>query len=193
MKRILIIVSIGIAITIGVMIFLSFYQPNAPVAELVTPSPVPEAPEPTPSPTPEIQILENSQNNKLVFLDFHSLLNVMTTSQYNYVMSSSSDFFNSLLQTSVRNYTFDQYKFQYDNMLSMRFSFDSNENLMIPFDKFKAIYSSDAEEFVFILDTESLSATDSQYTFAASLYINNEIAETFDFTVNKNTLNLKIN
>jgi hypothetical protein len=193
MKRILIIVSLGIAVAIGVLIFLSFYQPDMQVAGLVTPSPVAPTPEPTPSPTPEIKVLEDSRNDKLVFLEFHSLLDVMTTSQYNYVMSSVTDFFNSLHQTSVRNYSFDQYKLQYDNMLSMRFSFSNGDQLLIPFDKFKNVYSGDAEEFVFILDKVSITVTDTDYKFSADLYIEDEAAESFGFTVNKKTLRIKIN
>lgn len=192
MKRILLIISIGIALAIGVLIFFGFYRPSVPTAELVTPTPLPVTAEPTPSPTPEIQILENIKSNKLVFLDFHSLLDVMTTSQYNYVMSSSTDFFNSLLQTNVRNYSFDQYKFQYDKILSMRFSFSSNDQLMIPFDKFTAVYSNDVEKFVFVLDKESITVTDSQYKFSADLYIDDEVTERFDFTINKKTLTEKV-
>jgi len=192
MKRILIIISVGIAFTIGVLIFFSFYQPNIPIAGLVTPSPVAPTPEPTPSPTPEIKILEDDSSNKLIFLGFHSLLDVMTTSQYNYVMSSSTDFFNSLYQTRVRNYSFDQYKLQYDSMLSMRFSFNNDDQLAIPFDKFEDVYSSSILEYIFILDEESVAVTDTEYKFSVDLYIDDEIVERFDFTANKNTLNVKI-
>lgn len=192
MKRILLIISVGIALTIGIFIFLSIYRPSIPVAELVTPSPVPPTPEPTPSPTPEIKILEEHNSNKLIYLNFQSLLDVMTTSQYNYVMSSTTAFFNSLHQTSVRNYSFDQYKLQYDNMLSMRFAYSSNDQLLIPFDKFQAAYSSDASEFIFIMDNQSISLTDTAYKFSADLYVNDEVTQRFDFTVNKSTLKVKI-
>lgn len=192
MKRVLIIISVGIALTIGVLIFLGFYQPNVPVGILVTPSPEAPTPEPTPSPTPEIKILEDVDSSNFLYLEFHSLLDVMTTSQYNYVMSSSTDFFNSVYQTNVRNYSFDQYKLQYDNMLSMRFFYGNDDDLLIPFNKFQGIYSSDALEYIFILDQESITITDTQYKYSADLYVDKEIIERFDFIVKKNTLELKI-
>lgn len=194
MKKYLIIGSIAIAAALGILLFASFYNPKVKTtAGIITPTPFEATAAPTPSPTPKIEILEDRNDENYKFLGFSFLLDYMTTSQYNYTMLSTTEFFNSLYQSSVRHYPFEQYKIQYDDMLSTRFSFANDDKIRVPFDRFNEVFIGDTQEYLFILDKESLQANVTAYTYTIEFLINSEQSATFDFVVNKKSSVIQIN
>ena len=189
MKRILLIISIGIALALFILIFASVYEPKISVASLITPEP---SVAPTPSPTPEIKILENETKNNFLFLDFHSLLDIVTTSQYNYIMLPTREYFNSVYQSNIRKYSFEQYKSQYQDLLGEDFDFANDAELKVPYERFSGVYKGDEHEYLFILDTTTIEVGSAEYKYAVDFYINKEKVESFYFVVNKETLIIKI-
>ena len=189
MKRILLLISIGIALALFVLFFATVYEPEISAASLITPEP---SVEPTPSPTPEIKILENETKNNFLFLDFHSLLDTLTTSQYTYVMISTREFFNSLYQTNIRSYAFNQYRTQYQDVLDEYFDFENDAEIKVPYEKFAEKFEGDSHEYLFILDNSSMETGSTEYNYTVDFYINDEKVESFYFTVNKETLKIKI-
>jgi len=192
MKKFLIIGSITVAAALGILIFATVFQPNIKTAQIITPTPFEATPEPTPSPTPEIVVHEDESQGNFMYVGFYSLLDIMTTSQYNYIMISTTEFFNSVYQADIRNYTYDLYKTQYEEMLSFRFDFADDAALHIPFDKFMQVFEAPAGEYKFVLSESSITEDANNYIYTVVLYLNNEPFEEFYFSADKKTSIIKI-
>ena len=192
MKKILLIGSLVIAAVLGILIFSAMYEPKVDTAYVVTPTPEVVTPEPTPSPTPEIEILEDTELENILYLEFYGLLSIMTTSQYNYVMYSTTEFYSAMFQANLRNYSFDHFKQKNDDLLYSRFSFANDDETMVPFNKFKEAFTDDDQEYKLIVDTASIEVGSSSYNFNTTLYENDVNIASFAFTVNKNSLEIKI-
>ena len=193
MKKFLIIGSITIAVALGVLFFASIYQPGSKsTAEIITPSPFKPTAEPTPSPTPEIKILESENDEQFLLLGFSPLLDVMTTTQYNYVMQSTWDFFNSLYQSGVRNYPFEQYRIQYTDLIYNKFNFEDDTELSAVFSKFQDVFAGGLQSYIFVFDETSLTVLENHYTYTVEFYVNSELKESFDFKVTKKTSEIKV-
>ncbi len=191
-NRLLIIISIVIAAALSILIFASAYNPKIKPSEMITPTPAPITPEPTPTPTPKIEILENYEHGTILYAEFYQLFNVMTTSQYNYAMISVDSFFNALYQANLRSYSFEQFKSSNVDLFYDRFSYDNYSELTIPFDKFTDAFADADQEYVLILNKDTLVETDEYYEFTVTLYIDGEIATTFDFSINKENMKIII-
>jgi len=192
MKKFLIIGSITVAVALGILIFATVFNPKIKTAQIITPTPYIATPEPTPSATPEIVVHEDESQGNFMYLGFYSLFDIITTSQYNYVMTSTTEFFNSIYQADIRNYTFDLYKTQYEEMLSSRFDFADDAALHVPFDKFTKAFETPVSEYKFLLDESSITEGGNNYKFTVALYLNNELFEEFYFSVDRKTSIIKI-
>lgn len=192
MKKILIIGSITVAAALMILLFASVYQPKVNVAEIITPTPFETTPEPSPTPTPEIKILEDKNNESFLFLGFQSLLETMTTSQYDYIMQSTFDFFNSLYQSNIRSYPFEQYILQYEEILTTRFNFENNEEISVLFNTLNEIFVDETQSYLFVLDEASLEIGSKYFTYKVDLFMHSEKVASFDFTVNKKTSEINI-
>lgn len=191
MKKILIIGGIVVVIAVGIFLFLSLSQPKIPVAAIITPDPNASPAAPTLAPTPEVEILEYEDEESLLLLEFHSLLDIMTMSQYNYTMISTRDLFSAMYQSNVRNYSFTQFKAINEGLIASRFSFSNDDELLIPFNSFVDTFVDSDQEYLLILDMESIESAAINYKYTANLYINMEQVASFNFLVNKKTLQIK--
>ncbi|MBN2879573.1 MAG: hypothetical protein JXN65_08075 [Clostridia bacterium] len=192
MKKFMIIGSITIAVALGILIFATVFNPKIKTAHIITPTPFVATPEPTPTATPEILVHEEESQGNFMYLGFYSLLDIMTTSQYNYIMISTTEFFNSVYQADIRNYTFDLYKSQYEEMLDARFDFADDAALHIPYDRFMTAFETPGGEYKFLLNESSITEEGNKYKYTVVLYLNNEIFEEFYFVVDKKTSIIKI-
>ncbi len=193
MKKFLIIGSIAVAAALGILIFASIYQPKAKnTAEILTPTPFQATAEPTPSPTPEIKILEEKSHEQFILLGFSDLLNVMTTTQYNYVMESTQEFLNSVYQSHVRNYPFEQFTLQYEDLLENRFNFADEGDIEEVFNSLIDAFEQGEQPYIFILESDTIQSQKDYFAYTVEFYINSGLSVTFDFEVSRNSAEIKI-
>lgn len=191
MKKILLIGAGVVLLALGAFAVLMLTEPKIPeqpIIEITTPAN--EVIEATPEPI--IEILEEEQKDNVICLEFHTLLDVLTVSQYNYVMISLTDYFDALYQIKARNYVLSQYKTVFENLFNTRFRFGNDAKLQVPVNKFMEAYTDSTQSCIMIFDATSLTKDSKYYKFSIDIFVDREKTGEFDVEINKKDLKILV-
>lgn len=191
MKKILLIGAGVVLLALGAFAVLMLTEPKIPeqpIIEITTPAN--EVIEATPEPI--IEILEEEQKENVICLEFHTLLDVLTVSQYNYVMISLTDYFDALYQIKARNYVLSQYKTVFENLFNTRFRFGNDAKLQVPVNKFMEAYTDSTQSCIMIFDATSLTKDSKYYKFSIDIFVDREKTGEFDVEINKKDLKILV-